>query len=314
MSGHSYAFCYLPSIARSLVPVVADLSSALSGLALSPLDLAARVARYFKLPGLSGLLTMAASALERSVGCVGDRGSGAARNVSRRGDQAHPRLQQQRPGHHPEAAADEAEELLVGGFGGMKLRLGRPDRADDLATVRAVRRRLPTDRAHGRLQPGAVLWRCHVVLPGTGRRGRLLDRGADPPRRLRHTALIAQAVKTPIQIGENFTGIAPMMAALEMTASDFVMPDLDRIGGVTGWQRAAGLAAAHNRELSSHLFPEVSVHLLAASPTRHWLEYADWAAPLLQDPLDQNGMAIISDKPGNNLRWDPDAVAKYRLA
>ena len=67
VSGHSYAFCYLPSVARSLVPVVADLSGALSGLALSPLDVAARMARYFKLPGLSGPLTMAASAVDGAV-------------------------------------------------------------------------------------------------------------------------------------------------------------------------------------------------------------------------------------------------------
>ena len=60
--------------------------------------------------------------------------------------------------------------------------------------------------------------------------------------------------------------------------------------------------------------PRVSAHLLASSPTCHWLEYADWASPLLQDPLRiEYGMAIISDKPGNNLRWDPDAVASYRL-
>ena len=44
------------------------------------------------------------------------------------------------------------------------------------------------------------------------------------------------------------------------------MLDLDRIGGTIGWQRAAGLAAAYNREVSSHLFPEVSAHLLAATP------------------------------------------------
>jgi mandelate racemase len=50
------------------------------------------------------------------------------------------------------------------------------------------------------------------------------------------------------------------------------MLDLDRIGGVTGWQRAAGLAAAYSREVSSHLFLEVSAHLLAATPGRHWLE------------------------------------------
>jgi mandelate racemase len=91
----------------------------------------------------------------------------------------------------------------------------------------------------------------------------------------RHMALSAQATRTPIQIGENFTGLPPMVAALEAGAPDYVMFDLDRIGGVTGWQRTAGLAAAYNREVSSHLFPEVSVHFSAASATGTGFEYVD---------------------------------------
>jgi mandelate racemase len=130
----------------------------------------------------------------------------------------------------------------------------------------------------------------------------------------RHLAQIAQAARTPIQIGENFTGLTPMAAALEAAASDYVMLDLDRIGGVTGWQRAAGLASGYNREVSSHLFPEVSAHLLAATPGRHWLEYVDWADPILEEPLQiKDGMAIPFGGPGNGLAWKDDVVAKYRL-
>lgn len=128
-------------------------------------------------------------------------------------------------------------------------------------------------------------------------------------------ALLTQVARTPIQIGENFTGLGPMAAALEAGSSDYVMLDLDRIGGITGWQQAAGLAAAYNREVSSHLFPEVSAHLLAATSGRHWLEYVDWANPILQQPLRiENGLAVPSDGPGNGLSWNADAVAKYRLA
>jgi mandelate racemase len=130
----------------------------------------------------------------------------------------------------------------------------------------------------------------------------------------RHMAQITQAARTPIQIGENFTGLAPMAAALEAGSSDYVMLDLDRIGGVTGWQRASGLASAYSREVSSHLFPEVSAHLLAATPGRHWLEYVDWADPILQEPLCiKDGLAIPSSSPGNGLAWKADVVAKYRL-
>ena len=76
-----------------------------------------------------------------------------------------------------------------------------------------------------------------------------------------------------------------MSAALDAQAADYVMPDLERIGGVTGWREAAGIAQSRNIKMSSHLFPEVSAHLLAATPTCHFLEYVDWANVLVEEPL-----------------------------
>ncbi len=104
-----------------------------------------------------------------------------------------------------------------------------------------------------------------------------------------------------------------MTAALAAVSSDYVMLDLHRIGGVSGWQQAAGIAAAHNREVSSHLFPEVSAHLLAATPTRHWFEYFDWAVPILQEPLRiVDRMALPSSKPGRRLILEPGCCGEIR--
>ncbi len=105
-----------------------------------------------------------------------------------------------------------------------------------------------------------------------------------------------------------------MAAALAAGAADYVMPDLERIGGVTGWQRAAALAAVHRIEMSSHLFPEVSAHLLAATPTCHWLEWVDWAEAIVEQPLRiDDGFAVVPERPGNGLSWDAKAVEKYRM-
>ena len=93
----------------------------------------------------------------------------------------------------------------------------------------------------------------------------------------RRQRALARELETPIQIGENFSETSAMAAALAAGAADYVMPDLERIGGVTGWLRAAALAATHRIEMSSHLYSEVSAHLLAATPTCHFLEYMDWA-------------------------------------
>jgi mandelate racemase len=105
-----------------------------------------------------------------------------------------------------------------------------------------------------------------------------------------------------------------MVTALDAAAADFVMPDADRIGGVTGWQLAARIAAERNVPMSSHLFPEVSAHLLAATPTCHFLEYVDWANAILQQPLTiERGCALLTQRPGCGMVWDDAAVKHYRL-
>ncbi len=127
-------------------------------------------------------------------------------------------------------------------------------------------------------------------------------------------AKIAREVATPIQIGENFYGPRAMADAISARAADYMMPDLERIGGVTGWLRAAALAETAGIEISSHIFPEVSCHLLSVTPTRHWLEYVDWAAPILAQPLRvENGHVLISEAPGTGIAWNEDAVAKFAV-
>jgi mandelate racemase len=317
IKGHAYAFCYQPSIARSLVPIVAELSAQLARKPLVPLDLAQAVSRYFRLPGVTGPLAMVASSVDTAVWDALAKSAGVPL-ATYLGASLQPIPAYNSNGlglMSPEAAADEAEALLEGGFTAVKLRLGRSQFEHDLATVRAVRRRLP-DSVRLMVDFNQALTFSEAMQYALA----LDDEGIywieEPIRHddYRHMARIAQAARTPIQIGENFTGLPPMAAALEASASDYVMLDLDRIGGVTGWQRAAGLAAAYNREVSSHLFPEVSAHLMAATPGRHWLEYVDWADPILQEPLQiKDGAAIISDRPGNGLAWKNDVVAKYQL-
>ena len=119
-------------------------------------------------------------------------------------------------------------------------------------------------------------------------------------------------MKTPIQIGENLLNTFEMQKAIAAHAADYYMPDVQRIGGVTGWLRAAALAHVYNLDLSSHLFPEISSHLLAVSPTCHWLEYMDWADAILTEPLRiESGHAVIPDRPGCGIEWDEEAVSKY---
>jgi mandelate racemase len=212
--------------------------------------------------------------------------------------------------------AAEAEELVSeGDFRALKVRVGRATLEEDLAVLRAVRRAvgddilLPTDFNMG------------LTLVEAIRRGQAFDEEdvywIEEPiiyDDLEGYAKISQEVATPIQMGENLYGPRALAEALRAQAADYYMPDAQRIGGVTGWLRAAAMCQGAGIEMSSHTFPEISCHLLAATPTRHLLEYVDWAEPVLQEPLvPERGAVMIPDRPGAGLDWDQAAVKKYAV-
>jgi mandelate racemase len=125
-------------------------------------------------------------------------------------------------------------------------------------------------------------------------------------------ARLTADLKTPVQIGENFYGPRALYTALQMKACDYVMPDFMRIGGVTGWQRAAAIAAAAGIPISTHLYPEVAAHVMRVTETAHLLEWQDWANPILQQPYDvKDGRLHIPNVPGVGLEWDEKAVATH---
>lgn len=317
ITGHAYLFCYTRMAPGLIATVLADIQDAVRGECLAPIDFSIRLSQRYRLLGAQGIIRMALAGFD--VACWDALSVAAGLPlVSYIGSRPRPIQAYNSNGlglMPPEQAANEAEALLEHGFRAVKLRLGRPTAEQDLAVVRAVRRRLP--------DTVALMADYNQALTVTEaiRRGQALDHEGlywiEEP--IRHDdyagcARVAAALTTPVQIGENFAGAQAMAAALSVNACDYVMPDLERIGGVTGWQRAAALASAAGIEMSSHIFPEVSAHLLAATPTSHWLEYVDWAAPILAEPLRiVDGMAHVPDRPGSGVSWAPDAVERYRI-
>jgi mandelate racemase len=210
----------------------------------------------------------------------------------------------------------EGPRLAAEGFGAIKVRLGRPSLAEDVAALRAARRSLPDEvRLMADFNQSLTVREAIV-------RGRALDdeglswieepvRADDFPG----CAQVTAAVRTPIQLGENFSGPLELHAAASAGAGDLLMADVQQLGGVTGWLRAAAVAHAFGRELSSHLFQEVSAHLLAVSPTADWLEYMPLADPVLREPLaPARGMVTAPERPGTGVEWDEDAVRRYAVA
>jgi mandelate racemase len=317
VAGHSYLFCYLPAAVPAIVAVLGEIERTTKGDRIAPADLWAKLARRFRLIGVQGIVRMAMSGFD--CACWDALAIAAGKPlVTLLGGAPRPIRAYNSNGlglMAPEAAADEAEKLLEGGFRAVKLRLGYPTLAADLAAARAVRARLP-DAVELMVDFNQALSVAEALERGRAMDGEGLAWIEEPIRHddYRGCAELARELATPVQIGENFSLPEQMAEALAAKACDFVMPDLERIGGVTGWQRAAALAAEHKLPMSSHLFPETSAHLLAVTPTCHFLEYVDWAEAILAEPLAiVDGAAVIPERPGTGVLWDEKAIKRYRM-
>ena len=318
VTGRAYVWSYFPAALSAIARIVEEVERLVKGEPLAPLDLNARLAERFALIGVQGIVRMALAGFDMAAWDALAIAAGMPLAALLGGGR------RRIPAYNscglglmpvPEQVADEAEELLAGGFRAIKLRLGYPTLREDLAALDAVKKRIGSGIAV-MVDYNQALGRAEAL-----QRGRALDREGiywlEEP--IRHDdypgyATLVRELVTPIQIGENFSESAAMAAALAAAACDYVMPDLERIGGVTGWQRAAALAATARIEMSSHLYSEISAHLLAATPTCHFLEYVDWADKILEQPLEiVDGFALVPDRPGNGLSWDRKAVERYRI-
>jgi mandelate racemase len=314
--GRSYLQPYLARTMPYLIAVLDDLATLLKGRPLAPLDLF-REARRSLLPvGHQGQSLIAVSGLDMAAWDALARASELPL-CTYLGGSTGPVKAYSSNGlwfGDPEAKGDEALELLAeGDFTAVKLRLGRERPADDLAAVHAVKRAVGEDVGvmvdySQALNMSDALQRCHQI-DDLG-----LEWIEEPifTDELDGYAQLTSHLATPVQTGENFYGVRDLYRAIQARACDVVMLDLMRIGGVTGWLRSAAVAAAAGVPLSNHLYPEMSAHLLRVSESAHWLEWLDWALPVLARPFQvANGDLVIPDEPGTGIEWDEEFVAAH---
>ncbi len=316
ITGRAYLFSYIPFALKPLDTLVRELAPMIVGAAGASAGARCDAAR-----GIHAARRHARTRGSRDrgprhgrVGCAGHRGGLPARADAGRGAAAHSRLQQLRHDPPRRAPKKRSENTVSQGMTGLKIKIGWPTLAEDLAVVRAVRRAAGCVRADGGFQSVA---RCHFRRSSGAARSIRRAYWIEEPVRcddFAGSAAVARAVETPIQIGENMAGTFELQTALAAPASDLLMLDVQQIGGVTGWMRGAALAHAAGRPVSSHAFVEFSSHLLAATPTCDWLEYFDKANAILAEPFPvRQGSVAAPDTPGAGLAWDMEAVKRYQV-
>ncbi len=309
VTGRAYAFCYRPSGAVAISSHLFEAVDLLKGRDSSPFDATQILSRQFALLGVTGPVRMALSLLDMAMwDAIAQMHRvplssllGSSPKPLRAYDSRGLGLME------PDRLAREVQSLLESGLTAVKLRLGYPSLAEDLAALNAVRRGISGGDVAIMVDYNQALTSTEAIL-----RGRELEKEGiywlEEP--IAHddyvaSAAIARELKVPIQIGENFNGPEGLLRAVNARASDYIMVDVARMGGATGWLHAAGVATSHGIEMSSHLMPEISAHLLCATQTGHWLEYVDWADAIVEEPLKiRDGMVVTSERVGSGISWD----------
>jgi len=311
--GHSVVFTYTPAALKPTAELIANFEPLLKGETLAPIEIEQKLAKRFRLLGTQGLVGMALSAIDMALWDALARShrvslarllGGVEKPIPAYGAVGYDGV---------EGSAKVAEDWAKRGFPGIKAKIGYPTVQEDVAVVRAMR------KAVGDSVAIMVDYNQSLTTIEAVERLRVLDdeglTWVEEPT-LAHDyaghALIARAAKTPIQCGESWWGALDMQHAIDAQACDFMMPDVMKIGGVTGWLRAAALAHTKGIRLSSHLWSEISAQLLCVTPTAHWLEYADWWNPILSEPLQiKSGLACVNDATGTGVAWDEKVVERF---
>jgi mandelate racemase len=315
IAGHGIVFTYTPAALRPVADLLANLEPLVNGEPLAPAAIGDKLAARFRLLGTQGLVGMALAGIDMALWDALARVHGLPL-VQLLGAAGKPLPAYGAVGYDgARDSARVAEEWARQGLRGVKAKIGYPDGAEDVAVVRAIRSAVGEDFAIM-----VDYNQCLSPVDAIQRLRALEDFGLtwiEEPT-LAHDydghALIARSIHTPIQCGENWWGVQDLRHAIQAQASDFVMLEAMKIGGVTGWRRASALAEAHGIRISSHLWPEISAHLLSATPLHHWLEYADWWHPILAEPMQiEGGVARPSTLPGSGVSWNEDAVSKYMV-
>ncbi|MGD6742106.1 L-talarate/galactarate dehydratase [Streptomyces sp. BH106] len=206
---------------------------------------------------------------------------------------------------------DNATASLASGIGGIKIKVGNPDRKADLARLTAVREHIGDD------VPLMVDANQQWDRPTAQRMGRAMEEfdlvwieePLDAYDAQGHAALAA-SLDTSVATGEMLASVAEHVELIKANACDVIQPDAPRIGGITQFLKLATLAEHNNLQLAPHFAMEIHLHLAAAYPIEPWVEHFDWLEPLFNERLAiSDGRMHVSSRPGLGITLSEQARA-----
>ena len=210
---------------------------------------------------------------------------------------------------------DDALAAQAAGFGGAKVKVGKPHVAQDVDRIMAVREAVgpgwelmvdanqafTVDEAIRRarcFEPADLAW-LEEPMPADDVSG--------------HERL-SQATTLPIAIGESVYSIGHFREYMQRGACSIVQVDVARIGGITPWLKVAHTAESFNLPVCPHFLMELHVSLVCAVPNGRWVEYIPQLDEITREALViENGKALAPTAPGLGIQWDWEAIDRRRV-
>jgi mandelate racemase len=320
VTGRAYSFAYSPAFLPALASLTGALARSIVDSTLAPQTIEAQVrSRFTLLGGAANLAAFAISAIDMAAW---DALAKHLKLPLATVLGSSPKTIKAYAGNgvgviDANDVPASVDAVLADGVRAIKLRLGRADAALDIHAVETAKTALAS--CNSQAMPVMVDFNQSLSVAEAVLRCRALDAfdltWIEEPTRCDDwigNARIAHATHTPIQLGENIASAHALQTALSSQAMDFAMLDLQQLGGVTGWMRAASVAQTFGAPISSHLFQEFSAHMLSVTAGADWLEYFPLADPILANRcrvIDGCVQPIAGD--GAGIEWNEGAVSRF---
>jgi L-alanine-DL-glutamate epimerase-like enolase superfamily enzyme len=214
-----------------------------------------------------------------------------------------------------QALVDDALQAKEKGFGGSKIKIGRPHVSEDVARLEAVRKavgpafEIMTD-CNQRFTVDEAIRRAHCLTPIDIA---WIEEPLTADDMMGHVRL-SQSTTIPVAVGESLYSALHFREYLQQGACSIVQVDVARIGGITPWLKVAHLAECFNVPVCPHFLMELHVSLCAAVPNARWVEYIPQLDTLTTEPMRiEDGHAIPSDAPGLGIAWDFPAIEQQAV-
>ncbi|BCI66348.1 enolase C-terminal domain-like protein [Acetobacter aceti] len=314
--GHAYLFCYTQTVLKAVAQLSSDVVATVVGVAAAPHKVRDELRARFRLLGTAGLLDMVLSLVDMALWDAWSKHLGQPLVAALGGDLTNDLSIPVYASYGMSGVAETEKNIaqaLEEGHHHVKIKIGHPKLTEDIKVVEAALKMM-ADKAvllvdyNQSLSVAEALVRCSVLDEyGLG--------WIEEPTSFddfEGQAEIARRCRTPIQIGENLWGPQQIAESISARCSDLIMPDLGKVGGVSGWQKATAVCEAYRIPVSNHFYQEVSAHLLAVTTGAQLLEYFRMADPILVNPLEvKAGQASVQRIPGSGVVWREDQIELF---